>query len=345
MRKDFTITERLAIVDALRSFKHGGDRRLRQDRHSDDETLTLDEACKRVGLGRDSYYRAKEVEEKGIPDLIRAMDSLKLSVVAAKELAQASPDEQQECLTKRIDEGKATARTIGKHLCRIRNRKDREQILARAVKIPDQNDSIQIHHCPFQNLEEIAGLQPESVHLVCTDIPYGGGFIDQIEDLAAFAKRVLVPGGTFVAYLGQHRFNKKLRLLDKHLTYRWVGTSAWDGVGTPIPQLKVVSKNIPWVVYSKGQWKQDTKWTDTFLNSLCEKDWHPWQRPLKEVEELVRYFSHPMDLVVDPCGGGFTTAIACLNKNRRFVGCDIDKAAVVKGQERLAHVASSPSAA
>ena len=105
MRKDFAITERLAIVDALRSFKHGGDRRLRQDRHSDDETLTLDEACKRVGLGRDSYYRAKEVEEKGIPDLIRAMDSLKLSVIAAKELAQASPDEQQECLTKRIDEG------------------------------------------------------------------------------------------------------------------------------------------------------------------------------------------------------------------------------------------------
>ena len=29
------------------------------------------------------------------------------------------------------------------------------------------------HHCPFQRLEEVAGIKPNSVNLVVTHIPYG----------------------------------------------------------------------------------------------------------------------------------------------------------------------------
>ena len=335
VRKDFTITERLAIVDALRSFDHGGDRRSRQDRHSEDEVLTLDKACKRVGFSKDSYYRAKEVEEKGVPDLVRAMDSQKLSVIAAKELAQAAPEEQQECMKRRFDGDKLTARAIKKKLGRIENRKKRDEALARAVQEVDKDDSIQIHHCPFDELERVAAIEPESVQLICTDIPYGNEFIDQINELAAFSKRVLVSGGLFVAYLGQHRFNEKLRALDEHLKFQWLNSSVWKGVGNVYSRLNLVSKSIPIVVYSKDEWTPRTRWVDTYVSQVQEKDWHPWQRPLHEVEKLVQYFSNPGDLVVDPCGGGFTTAIACLRNHRRFIGCDIDKAAVVKGQERL----------
>ena len=229
----------------------------------------------------------------------------------------------------------ATARAINKQLRLIRNQKDREETLARAVRSFDNDDSIQIHHCPFQQLEQVAGLKPESVSLICTDIPYGNDFVAQIEELAAFAKRVLVEGGTFVSYLGQHRFNEKLAILDKHLTYRWMSTAVWDHDGTPIPQIKCVNKSIPIVLFSKGKWNPRTRWVDTYRSGKREKDWHPWQRPYAEVEKLVQYFSEPGDLVVDPCGGGFTTAISCLRNHRRFIGCDIDKAAVVKGQERL----------
>ena len=76
-----------------------------------------------------------------------------------------------------------------------------------------------------------------------------------------------------------------------------------------------------------------------------EKDWHEWQQPLEEVEKLVDTFSQPGDLVIDPCGGGFTTAIACHRLGRRFVGCDIDKVAVLKGQERLSLEAATAAAA
>lgn len=336
MRKDFTITERIAIVEARRCFTHGGDRRSDQVRKGEDETLTLEDACVRAGFSKDSFYRAKEVEEKGIPELVQAMDSGKLSIHAAQTLAKASPEEQRECVTKRIDDGRATARSVQKHLRRIHNRRGRENDLSRAVEAPKSDDDIQIHHCPFQNLEQEAGIEPDSVPLICTDIPYGNDFVEQIEELAAFAERVLVPGGTFIAYVGHHRLNDKMTLLDRHLKYQWLGMSIWEGPGNDVPRLKLVSKSLPIVIYSKGQWQPPRKWIDTFLTNDREKDWHPWQRPLAEIEKLVSYFSKPGDLVVDCCAGGFTAAIACLKNHRRFIGCDIDHAAVVKGQERLA---------
>lgn len=334
-RKDFTISERVAIVNALRSYSHGGDRKSDQVRNGDNDSLTLAEAREKVGFGKDSFYRAEDVVERGIPELVDAMDAEKLSINAAHELAQAAPDEQQECLKKKFDEGRATARTIRKHLRFIRCRKAREEAADRTLESPKSGDEIQIHHCPFQELESLAGLEPESARLICTDIPYGDDFVEQIEELAELAERVLVPGGTFVAYLGHHRFNDKLRALDKHLNFQWLSTAVWTGARNGVPRLKLVSKSIPIVVYSKGEWEPLHMWSDTFVTEHQEKDWHPWQRPLGEVENLVRYFSRPGDLVIDPCGGGFTTAIACQRENRRFVGCDTDKAAVAKGQERL----------
>ena len=263
------------------------------------------------------------------------MDKGEIAVSAAAALSKAPVDEQQECMEREFNGGKLTIRAVQKKLRKIKNRKKRDDALARAVQDVDKNNSIQIHHCPFQNLEQAAGVEPETVQLVCTDIPYGTDFMADLVELAAFSERVLVSGGLFVAYLGQHRFNEKLAMLDEHLKFQWLNTSTWVGVGNPVQHLNLISKSIPIVVYSKGTWKPRTRWADTYASHGREKDWHPWQRPLNEVEKLVQYFSNPGDLVVDPCGGGFTTAIACLRNHRRFIGCDIDKAAVVNGQERL----------
>jgi site-specific DNA-methyltransferase (adenine-specific) len=75
-----------------------------------------------------------------------------------------------------------------------------------------------------------------------------------------------------------------------------------------------------------------------------EKDRHEWQQPLEEVELMVRYFSKPGELVCDPCGGSFTTALAARNLGRRFVGCDIEQSCVVGGQARLKETAPPGSA-
>jgi site-specific DNA-methyltransferase (adenine-specific) len=335
IRKDFTVSERVAIVKALRGFSHGGDRRSNQVRSCDNETLTLDVAAKQVGFSKDSFYRAEEVINKGIPELVTALDSGQLSINAAHTLAQASPDEQQKCLGKQLEHGRAAARAIEKTLRKIRTEKDRKESSARAIAIPSRHEDVQIHHCPFQELEQTAGIAPESVRLICTDIPYGKDFVEEVEELAAFAERVLVTGGTFVTYCGQYWLTEVMDRLRTHLHYRWQMASVWDGEGCVVNPLNLISKWKPILVFSKGAWKQTGRWPDVLRVQSKEKDWHPWQQPLEEVSKLVSYFSNPGDLVIDPCGGGFTTAVACVRNHRRFIGCDIDKAAAAKGQQRL----------
>ena len=52
---------------------------------------------------------------------------------------------------------------------------------------------------------------------------------------------------------------------------------------------------------------------------------HPTQKSLPLFEELIRKHSTEGDLVIDPFLGGGTTALACMNTNRHFKGCEIDK--------------------
>ena len=99
---------------------------------------------------------------------------------------------------------------------------------------------------------------------------------------------------------------------------------------------RVVSKWKPTLVYSKGEWTKEGEWFDVSIINSKEKEWHDWQQPLEQVERLVKDFSEPGDLVVDPLGGGFTTAVACKSLGRKCISCDIDEKAVIRGQDRLA---------
>ena len=210
-----------------------------------------------------------------------------------------------------------------------------EMTKGREVRPPGDGD-IGLYHCPFQKLEPIAGIAPNSVNLVLTDIPYEGEFLPQVTELGAFANRVLVPGGLLVTYSGTLYLNQVIRSLDEHLTWAWASASVWMGDGTIIHPRQVTSKWKPILIFSKGEWRKRGRWQDLSVVTSKEKAWHDWQQPLEEVESLVRYFSQPGDLVVDTCGGGFTTAVACYNLGRRCISCDIDRSAVIRGQDRLA---------
>jgi hypothetical protein len=118
-RKDFTPSELVAVVESLRAYKHGGDRKSDQFRNSDDDRLTTEEALGQVGLKKDMYCRAKRVVDQGIPELVEAMDSGKLSVFAASELAQAEPQEQRIALKTMPNECKLTALAVRKQLRRL----------------------------------------------------------------------------------------------------------------------------------------------------------------------------------------------------------------------------------
>jgi ParB-like chromosome segregation protein Spo0J len=222
--------------------------------------------------------------------------------------------------------------------------RERNKITREERKVtPLSEGDIRLYHCRFQQLQAVAGIESSTVQLVLTDIPYGQEFVEQVEDLATFVEQVLVEGGLFVTHCGQYWLHKVIEGLGKHLTYRWTNCSVWDGDATPVhiggwkePHARVLSRWKPVLIFSKGGFLQQGQWCDVSHVTQKEKSWHPWQLPLSEVEMLVRYFSDPGDLVVDPCGGGFTTAVACRNLARPCISCDVDEMCVHRGWERLA---------
>jgi ParB-like chromosome segregation protein Spo0J len=215
------------------------------------------------------------------------------------------------------------------------NRKQKLELVKGQEVQPPGDGDIRLYHCPFQKLEEIIGIKPNSVDLVLTDIPYGEDFLPQVSELGAFAARVLVEGGLLVSYSGTMYLNRVIQTLDEHLTWAWASASVWMRDGTIIHPRQVTSKWKPILIYYKGHWRKRGRWQDLSVVDSKEKEWHDWQQPLAEVEWLVRYFSQPRDLVVDTCGGGFTTAVACRNLGRRCISSDIDGAAAIRGQVRL----------
>ena len=62
---------------------------------------------------------------------------------------------------------------------------------------------------------------------------------------------------------------------------------------------------------------------------------HPTQKPVALMEYLVRTYSHPGQLVLDNCFGSGTTAIACVNTDRHFIGMELDEAHYQTGVDRV----------
>jgi hypothetical protein len=210
-------------------------------------------------------------------------------------------------------------------------RKFRRAQAARAaqgqVDMPLADDDLQIFQCRFQELEQIAGIKPASAQLFVADIPYAGAFLPQVCDLGQLAARLLVEGGLLVLYSGQAYLNRVMASLDQFLSYRWALASVWDGDATIIFSLQILSKTKPILLYSKGAWQKRGLWPDVLRVNSKEKDLHDWQQPLEEAERLVRYFSQPGDLVIDPCGGSFTTAEAsCASRASASVATSIPNA-------------------
>ncbi len=99
LRKDWTPSERVAIVDSLHSFRHGGDRRSDQARTRDDEMLTIDQAAKLVGFGgKDGFFRASKFIERGVPELVEAVDRGEVTISVAAEIADLGAEMQRSLL-------------------------------------------------------------------------------------------------------------------------------------------------------------------------------------------------------------------------------------------------------
>jgi len=52
---------------------------------------------------------------------------------------------------------------------------------------------------------------------------------------------------------------------------------------------------------------------------------HPTQKPLALMEYLIKTYTNEGETVLDFTAGSFTTGVACVNLNRKFIGIEMDK--------------------
>lgn len=64
----------------------------------------------------------------------------------------------------------------------------------------------------------------------------------------------------------------------------------------------------------------------TILNYGYDKqNLHTTQKPIKLLEYLINLYTNENEVVCDFCAGSASVAIACINTNRHFTGCELDK--------------------
>lgn len=62
---------------------------------------------------------------------------------------------------------------------------------------------------------------------------------------------------------------------------------------------------------------------------------HPTQKPVRLLERLLALTTKPGDVVLDPFSGSCSTAVACINTNRKYIGFEIDKEYYDAGIHRI----------
>jgi site-specific DNA-methyltransferase (adenine-specific) len=91
-----------------------------------------------------------------------------------------------------------------------------------------------------------------------------------------------------------------------------------------------------WMNYGVGLIDTSIQWNNKFPGNIieCKKpskkergefNLHFTVKPVKLIEHLIKVFTTENETILDPFLGSGTTALACLNTNRKFIGFEIDK--------------------
>ena len=84
--------------------------------------------------------------------------------------------------------------------------------------------------------------------------------------------------------------------------------------------------NLPEGKASKSNVLQYAKDTDGF---------HPTQKPVALIADLIRTYSNEGDTILDNCMGSGTTAVACIKEKRHFIGFELNKQYFDKACKRI----------
>jgi len=194
------------------------------------------------------------------------------------------------------------------------------------------------------SIELLKKIPDNSVDMILSDPPfgqnigYGRGELghryikndDNLEWLPAFTKeafRILKDKGHCVLFWQWRTFSTlEKEMIDKGFTIKTV--AIWDklhgGLGDGL-----VEQYEQIIFFRKGKARQNFYRPNVFKESRVGGGGvrleHPHQKPVKVLKELIELCTVKDDVVIDPFSGSGSTAMACINTNRRFLGIELDE--------------------
>ena len=212
-------------------------------------------------------------------------------------------------------------------------------------------------------LDGMALLPDRCIDLILTDLPYGktGNAWDTVIDLDRLWRQFkrIIRSSRAIVRTAQCPFDKMLGQSNRSwLKYEWIweksrATGFVHAKHAPLkahenilvfyktlpPYTPQFSKGKPYISVTGTRFQRNfgkfvgptvtcnhgLRYPRTVLRFASEgKPLHPTQKPVALFEYLVRTYTKPGDLVLDICMGSGTTAIACINTNRHYVGFELD---------------------
>jgi len=99
-------------------------------------------------------------------------------------------------------------------------------------------------------------------------------------------------------------------------------------------------KNCEYIIFARkgaAKWINDIGGSKTVhqFNNVLGGKLHPTEKPIDLMQFYIENSSNSGDVILDPFMGSGSTAIATLNTNRNFIGCELDSEYFAIAQERI----------
>lgn len=100
---------------------------------------------------------------------------------------------------------------------------------------------------------------------------------------------------------------------------------------------KFADCELAWTSFNSAIRKFKFGWVglDAINNSKNDHRFHPTQKPLPLIKWVIEKYSKKTDLVFDPFMGSWTTARACMDLGRNFIGAEVSAEYCEIGRQRL----------
>jgi 16S rRNA G966 N2-methylase RsmD len=183
------------------------------------------EIAKHAAVGKDTVRKVEVIQEKASMEQLNKLDSGTDSIHSVYNDIERE-EKRQVIINRATSSSYATAN--------------------------NNNKSFQLILSDFKKLgpKKIAD---NSVNLIFTDPPYEGEYLPIYDDLAKYAARTLVPGGSLITYLRQYDIPTIIRYMENAgLTYYWMVAVKLGGPFARAQSKNIVIKQKPLGWFVKG---------------------------------------------------------------------------------------------